>query len=80
MDKQHLVFVMVNDVAQIAPASRQVRLRKLTLEDGKLQMVPIPAHSLKNLSQPLVIRNVVTNQIRLPDRALRILWVDKRLE
>jgi hypothetical protein len=66
MDEKHLIFAMVNQLSQAELAPRQIRLRQLAFENGKLQMVPIPAHGLKDLPQPLLIRNVVTNQVGLP--------------
>src|SRR5271157_5678594 len=55
---------MLDNRPQLRAAPRQVHRRKLALEDGKLQMVPVPAHGLKHLPQPLLIADVVTNQVR----------------
>src|SRR5450432_2684928 len=54
---------MVDDRRQRRPAPRQIRRRKLALEDRVLQMVPIPAHSLKDLTQSLVVADGVADRI-----------------
>ncbi len=48
---------------QFRPALRQVRSRKLAFENGILQMVAVPAHGLKHLAQPLVVADVVADQV-----------------
>jgi hypothetical protein len=64
IDEQHLILGMVDDPRQIRPTPRQIRRRKLTFEHGVLQMVPVPAHRLKDFAQPLVVADVVADQVR----------------
>ncbi len=70
MNEQHLIVVMMNNARQLGPAANQIARRELTLKYGVLQMVAVTAHGLEDLAQPLVVGDVVTNQIRLP----HILW------
>ena len=66
MDEQNLIFVVVDDAGKFGAAPNQVARGELALEYGVLQMVAVPAHRLEDFAQPLVVGDVVTNQIGLP--------------
>jgi hypothetical protein len=66
MNEQYLVFVVVNDPRQRRPAADQIARGELALEYGVLQMVAIAAHGLEDFAKPLIVGNVVTDQIGLP--------------
>lgn len=61
----HLIFGMVDDCRKFRQALRKVCRRQLALENGVLQVVAIVAHNLNHLAKPLVIADVVTNEIGL---------------
>ncbi len=61
--KENLVVVVMNNLAQRLAATHQIECRELVLKDRALKMVPKPAHQIEDFPQPLVIRNVVTDQI-----------------
>src|SRR5579872_5024887 len=62
--EQHLVARVMDDRRQLRPQPSQIGRRKLALEHRILKMVPIAAHGLVNLAQPLVIADVITNEVR----------------
>jgi hypothetical protein len=66
MDKENLVFVVIDDVRERSSAADQIRLRKLALKHRVLQVIPAPPHRLEDLAKALIIGNVVANQIGLP--------------
>jgi hypothetical protein len=65
MDEQDLVLVVVDDAGKFGAAPNQVARGELALEYGVLQMIAVPAHGLEDFAEPLVVSDVVTNQIRL---------------
>jgi hypothetical protein len=66
MDEQNLILVVVDDAGKFGAAPNQVPRGELALEYGVLQMITVPAHCLEDFAQPLVVADVVTNQIGLP--------------
>ena len=70
MHKQHLVLVVMNNRRQLRPAPDQIPRRELALENRILKMIPKPAHGLEYLPQPLIVGNVVANQIGLSHGSL----------
>ena len=54
---------MVNDEREIVAAARQIGLGELALEYRKLQMVTVVPHCFEDLSQPLLVGDVVTDQV-----------------
>lgn len=65
MDEQNLIFVVFDDAGKLRAAPDQVARSELALEHGVLQMIAVTPHSLKDLAKPLVVADVVTNQIGL---------------
>lgn len=63
VDEQNLIVVVVNNFAQRLAAADHIRRRELTLEYRELEMVPEAAHELKDPPQPLIIRDVVADQV-----------------
>ena len=66
MDEQNLILVVVDDAGKFGAAPNHVARGELAFEYGVLQMIAVPAHRLEDSAQPLVISDVVTNQIGLP--------------
>jgi hypothetical protein len=69
MDEQDLVFVVIDDAGKFRAAPDKVACRELALEHGVLQMIAEPAHGLEDLAEPLVVADIVTDEIRLPHEA-----------
>jgi len=57
---------MIDDAGKFCATPNQVARSELALEYGVLQMIAVPAHGLEDFAQPLVVSDVVTNQIGLP--------------
>src|ERR1035438_2257661 len=53
----------MDDRRQLRPASREVRRRQLTLEDGILEMVTKSPHGLKDLAQTLFVADVIAHKV-----------------
>ena len=73
VDKQHLIFPMVDDLGEQVAAPGQVGLRELAFEDRLLQMIAKPAHRLMDFGEALVVADVVTDEIGLPHECLHVL-------
>ncbi len=65
VNEQHLVLAVVNLVAESRPALGQVGRRELALEDRVLQVVAEIPHGLKDLTEPLVVGDVVADENRI---------------
>jgi hypothetical protein len=52
---------VVDNGPQSLAAPNQIRSRELTLKDRELEVVSKPAHQLEDLTQPLIVGNVVTD-------------------
>jgi hypothetical protein len=65
MDKQHLIFVLVDYERKFGTAPNKVAGRELALKDGVLEMIAVPAHRLEDLAEALIVADIVTNKIRL---------------
>lgn len=63
IDEEHLVFVVLDDVAQGVPAAGQIDGGELALEDRVLQVVAKVPHGLVDLAEPLVIADVVADEV-----------------
>jgi hypothetical protein len=70
MDEQNLVFVVIDDAVKFRATPDKVAGSELALEHGVLQMIAEPTHGLEDLPEPLVVADVVTNQIRLSHFAI----------
>jgi hypothetical protein len=66
MNEEHLIFIMLDDPAQLGPASREIPLRELAFENRVLEMVAESTHRLEDLAQPAIVGDVVTDQVGLP--------------
>jgi hypothetical protein len=66
MDEQNLIFVVFDDAGEFRAAPNKVARSELALEYGVLQMIAVPPHGLEDLAKPLIIADVVTNEIGLP--------------
>jgi hypothetical protein len=66
VDEEHLIFAMIDDLAEQMPTSREIGPRQLTLEDRVLQVVAESTHRFVDPAQAEVVRNVVADQIRVP--------------
>lgn len=61
INKQNLVLNVINDSAQFAAATHDVRGSELAFENRVLQMVAETAQCLKDFPKTFFIRNVVTD-------------------
>src|SRR5581483_8192259 len=61
--KQHLIFLVVDELTQSFAATDQVCRRELAFEDRILQVIPETAHGLEHLLQAFLIADVVTDEI-----------------
>jgi len=61
--KQHLVLFVVNDFRKLAAAPNKVHRCELTFENRILQVIAEAAHHFVHPAKPLVVANVVANQI-----------------
>jgi len=65
VDEEDLILIVLNDARELRPAANKVRLRELALEHRVLQVIAVAPHGFEDLAKPLIIRNVITDQIRL---------------
>src|SRR5208337_928014 len=63
VNEEHLVVAMVNQLPQRMPAFRKINRRELALEDRVLQVVAKITHGLEDLPQPLVVADVVADEV-----------------
>jgi hypothetical protein len=77
VNEENLIVIVVDDGAQSLTATHQIGGRELALKHGKLKMVSKPAHQLEDLPQSLVVRDVVTDQVRTPHICL-LLFVRRK--
>lgn len=62
IDEEHLVFAMVDDLAECLAALGKVDRPELALEDGVLQVVAKAAHGFEDLAEPFVVTDVVADE------------------
>ena len=62
-NKNHLVFVVVDNFAQSCFQFNLFRWVQVALENGELKVVAKIATGLKYLPQPFVVSDIVTNQV-----------------
>src|SRR5206468_1074620 len=63
IDEEHLIFSMVDNLAELGAAPGQVHRRQLALEHGILKVVAVVPHGLEHLPQPLVLADVIADQV-----------------
>ena len=63
VDKQHLVFVVLDDLGKRMPAFGKIDRIKLTLENRVLQMIAEVPHGFEDFAKPPVIADVVGDEI-----------------
>jgi hypothetical protein len=63
LDEQHLVFVVFDDVTQGALQLNLFRRIQIAFEHRELKVIPKVGARFKNPPQPLVVGDVVTNQV-----------------
>jgi hypothetical protein len=65
MDKQNLIFVMVDDAGKFGAAPNQIAGSELAFEHRILQVVAVAAHGLEDLAEAFVVADVVTDEVGL---------------
>jgi len=65
IDEEHLVFVMLDQLAEHMAAFGQIDGRELALEDGVLEVVAEIAHGLEDLAQSFIVANIVADEKRI---------------
>ena len=63
IDEQHLVVAVINNLVQFMLALSQVDWVELTFEDRVLQVISEIAHRLEDFAEPLVITDVIADEI-----------------
>ena len=63
VDKQHLIFIVFDDLAERMPTLGKIDRVELTHEDRILQMIAKVSHRLEHFAKPLVVTDVVGHQI-----------------
>ena len=63
IDKQHLIFVVLDDFTERMPTFGKVDRIKLALEDRILQMLAKVPHRLEDFAKTLVVTDIVSDQI-----------------
>jgi hypothetical protein len=63
VDKKDLIPVVVDDAAEFDAKVDQVRGRKLTFEDGVLEVVAKTSHDFEDLAEAFVVGDVVGDEV-----------------
>jgi len=71
VDEQYLIEIVMDDVVQLAAALNQLAFTELAFEHAVLQVIaPVP-HRLIDFAKPLIVTNVIGNDIRMPHAVAR---------
>ena len=63
VDEEDLIVAVVDQFAEDVSAFREIDGSELTFEDGVLQVVPEITHGLVDFTKPLVVADVVADEV-----------------
>ena len=63
IDKQNLVFIMVDHRIELDSKIDEIKAAQLAFEDRILQMIAPAAHDLKDLTEAFIIRDIVGDKV-----------------